>query len=60
MRKGSNDMNYNKAKGLFVGSIAGALYGYKSIPKHLSEEILHIEELKQVFYKLVDLRWDIA
>lgn len=43
-----------------TGMIAGALYGYKSIPKHLSEEILHIEELKQVFYKLVDLRWDIA
>ena len=53
-------MNYNKAKGLFVGSIVGDVYGYKSIPKHLSEEILHIEELKQVFYKLVDLRWDIA
>lgn len=43
-----------------TGMIAGALYGYKAIPKHLSEEILHIDDMKEIFYKLVDLRWDIA
>lgn len=43
-----------------TGMIAGALYGYKAIPKHLSEEILHINDMKEIFYKLVDLRWDNA